>query len=162
VVASIIDTPPTRETPQEPVPTADEDFDDNFDIFAGAGEYVGIEIDENEDDAETTSHRAPPHAPEVPSSLPQRWIAMDEPEHAPQSKPQIPLPVPKPEVATVAPDQEVEEQPIRLAPLESSSVPSIKQLLDMHDAADKYEKKLKRKEKKQRKRGGKGKGSDED
>jgi IK cytokine len=80
LAASKTDTSPTKTTPEPPKPTAADDFDDNFDIFAGAGEYTGVEIDDN-DEAEIP----PPHLTEVPSSLPQRWIAMDEPEHVPQA-----------------------------------------------------------------------------
>jgi IK cytokine len=152
---------PTPKTTEQPKSVPDEDIDDSFDIFAGAGEYTGVEIDEHEGTEIATPQ---PTDPKASSSLPQLWIAMDGPEHVPVAKPQLSpqLPIPIPESATVKTDQEVGETPMRLAPLESSGVPSIKELLDIHDAADKYERKLKRKEKKQRKRGGNGKGSDEE
>lgn len=153
--ASNTDTSSAKPTSEPPKPTADEHFDDDFDIFAGAGEYTGVDIDDHKEP------EIPPSQPtEESHSVPQRWIAMDEREQASQATTSR-LPIPIPENAKEA-DQEVEEQPSRLAPLESSAVPSIKELLDMHAAADKYEKKLKRKEKKQKKRGGNGKGSDND
>jgi len=157
LATSNTDTSPAKPTPEPPKPTADEDFnfDDDVDIFAGAEEYTGVDIDEHEEP------EIPSQPTEVSHSVPQRWIAMDEHEQVPQATTSH-LPIPIPENVNVEADQEVEEQPTRLAPLESSAVPSIKELLDMHAAADKYEKKLKRKEKKQKKRGGDGKGSDDD
>lgn len=156
LAASGMDTSPTKTIPEHQKPTLDENLDDNFDIFAGAGEYTGVEIDENEE-----AKVASPHVTEESSLLPQRWIATDEPEHVPQARFQVSAQLP-PEDAKVAADEEVEERPMRLAPLETSAVPSIRELLEMHDATDKYEKKMKRKEKQQRKRGGKGREDEDD
>lgn len=145
----------TKIIPRQHQPPVDEGFDDNFDIFAGAGEYTGVDIDENEE--ATIS----PHKIEEPASLPQRWIAMDDSEQLLQAKPEV-SPIPVPEDTKIASEQD-QEVAMRLAPLETSAIPSIKELLEMHDAADKYDKKMKQKEKKQRKRGGnKGKASDDE
>lgn len=133
----------------------EEGFDDNFDIFAGAGEYTGVDIDENEEAKVESPHKI------EESSLPQRWLAMGDSEFPvkPHVSTQSPIPVPEDTKTAAEQDQEVAK---RLAPLESSAVPSIKELLEMHDVADKYDKKMKQKEKKQRKRGGKGKASDDE
>ena len=133
--------------------------DDDFDIFAGAGEYEGIAIDDDEvaeeegglkarDSSETEQERQTLVAP-------RRWVETDEP--LPDTKPNIPLPLPstRPESRSPRPiergsdnEEEAERRTTRLVPLASSALPSIKDLLAMDQAAQTYEKRKKRKEKK--------------
>ena len=157
--------PPTNK--MVPAPTSFErlkppDINEDFDIFAGAGDYTGVEIDDEEELDEEATRNSSAHntvvetAETSSTSMPLgRWIAVDD-EPAQILPGRLPLP-PQPtpvesKEETEALDKE-EEKPMRLAPLESSAVPSVKDLLAMDDAAIKYEKKQKRKEKK-RKRGG--------
>ncbi|KAF9047023.1 hypothetical protein BDZ89DRAFT_1058082 [Hymenopellis radicata] len=102
--------PPSASEPEPP---------DDFDIFADAGEYEGLDVgdDSDEDSPEPgTSAR----------SLP----------------PRDPLPT-----DDDGGQEEEEDVPMRLVPLEGSSVPSIKDLLALDQAAGSAGKKRKRKEK---------------
>lgn len=141
--------------------TGSKDIDEDFDIFAGAGEYTGVEIDDDDEEInENRSQKNVRHDGDQPATsiLPQKhWIAMDdELGEIPQTRQIIP---PPPTNSQPDEDQETEEKLLRLAPLESSAVPSIKDLLEMDNAAGKYERKQKRKEKKSKKKG-KGAASD--
>lgn len=149
---------PAPENGKPSKPSGFEDIDEDFDIFAGAGEYTGVEIDD--DDGENDENRSETYvghdrAELLPSTLPQRrWIAMDdELERLPPAKLIQPLQSTPPTDSRPDEAQETVERPMRLAPLESSAIPSIKDLLDMDDAANKHDRKQKRKEKKSRKRG---------
>ncbi len=142
-----------------------KDIDEDFDIFAGAGEYTGVEIDDDDEGInENRSQKNVGHDGDqrATSILPQKhWIAMDdELGEIPPTRQIISL-RPPPTDSQPDEDQETEEKPTRLAPLESSAVPSIKDLLEMDDAAGRYERKQKRKEKKSKKTG-KGAASDGD
>ncbi|KAJ7170493.1 hypothetical protein C8R43DRAFT_1103367 [Mycena crocata] len=144
----------------------DGDAPDDFDIFAGAGEYEGIDLGE-EDDEENTGEakksdnreledgEEPPDLSRV--AVPGKWFQEDELDPVPSTS-KLPLP---PMVANQRPpaDEEEEEEmehPTRLVPLSSSALPSIKDLLAMDKAANSSEKRKKRKDKK----GGKDDGDD--
>ncbi|KAF8906267.1 RED-like protein N-terminal region-domain-containing protein [Gymnopilus junonius] len=145
--------PPTLTAPSAP-PESEEPVNDDFDIFAGAGEYEGITLDDDNED-----HDGRPQAPDtsepkdelLTSTAPRRWIETDEP--LPETRPRIPFPSAPRNSASLPPEQlgsddEGEQRPIRLVPLASSTLPSIKDLLAIDKAAESYDRKKKRKEKK--------------
>ncbi|KAJ6515058.1 hypothetical protein C8R47DRAFT_1173022 [Mycena vitilis] len=151
-------------SPSTPLPLED-DVPDDFDIFAGAGEYEGIDLgdEEEEEDKETGKPDNPDLEDGEEAELaPRKWFEEDEPEPQPSTS-KLPLPLPS---ATSKPpphpvDQGDEDgevsQPTRLVPLASSALPSIKDLLAMDKAANSSEKRKKRKDKKKS-----GKDDDED
>ena len=124
--------------------------EDDFDIFADAGEYKGVEFGSDDDNEESeTGHERSPHpepkvtSAEVPPS--KGWFddaAEPEPQvQPPQTPAEQPTPVPEVGVETE------EEQSARLAPLTSSAIPSIRDFLAMDEAVEKEEKRKARKEK---------------
>lgn len=140
--------------------------EDEFDIFAGAGEYKGMDLgsDDDSDEGSATGHERPPRpGPTVASaegvSAPPRkgWFDDDAkaeapgPEASPPSPPPASQPAPVPEAGMEAEEEEL----VRLAPLNTSAMPSIRDFLAMDEAAEKEEKRKARKEK----RKGKSKGS---
>ncbi|KAI0061049.1 hypothetical protein BV25DRAFT_1917314 [Artomyces pyxidatus] len=145
---------PAPQIVAEPEPEPAEDFD----IFAGAGEYEGIKVDSDED---SESERPSPRpAEDVPPPLPRRgWFDGDDEEPAPPPPDSVHVKSTSrsPRALPDERDAEEEEQPVRLMPLASSAVPSIRDLLAIDDAA---EKKKKWKEKKEKKGKGKGGGGD--
>lgn len=164
---------PTQKTASTPALQVHEpeSLDDDFDIFAGAGEYAVIDIDEDEDEGgsaqpKLTHDKTDVEEGEVAAPAPRRgWFDDEEREPILPPKPaddQIQAPKISAVATSIQPaqsDEEMEDdRPMRLAGLESSTVPSIKDLLEMDDAAARYEKQQKRKEKKKKK----AKGDDED
>ncbi|KAA1470303.1 hypothetical protein DENSPDRAFT_928771 [Dentipellis sp. KUC8613] len=150
--------------PPEP---ADEPIDEDFDIFAGAGDYEGLDLGEDdEEEGEVDQHSSqaekPPSAAE-PSPMPpsagtrRNWFN-EKPEESPPAQTETPDPStsqtkPAPSPPTLEEGEE-EEEPTRLVPLSSSAVPSIRDLLAMDEAAEKDKKRKERKEKKKGKGGG--------
>jgi hypothetical protein len=127
-----------------------ETVEEDFDIFADAGEYQGVEFGSDDDDNDSeTGHDRPSHPAPIAESMsvpPSRgWFddaAEPEPEaQPPQTPAEQPTPVPE---AKVDGD---EEQPARLAPLTSSAMPSIRDFLAMDQVVEKEEKRKARKEK---------------
>jgi IK cytokine len=151
--SSLMPPPPIPEAKPE-VPEIEEPIDDDFNIFADAGEYEGIGDDDDDDDdvprvARETKERDEPSS----STAPQRWIPSNETEPL-RTKPSIPPPSdistrsPPSSHKVVSEDEAENEQSMRLVPLSSSAVPSIKDFLAMDQAAGSYDKKKKRKNKK--------------
>jgi IK cytokine len=155
-----------RPAPVEHKPIQPElEEEDDFDIFAEAGEYKGMEYgsDDDSDEGSEKGHEGPPRPgssvaqAEGVSAPPRRgWFSDDkgkepEPEASPPSPPPTDQPPPVPEAGVEA----EEEQLARLAPLNSSAMPSIREFLAMDEAVEKEEKRKARKEK----RKGKNKGS---
>ncbi|KAF8216599.1 hypothetical protein K438DRAFT_1559074, partial [Mycena galopus ATCC 62051] len=139
----------------------EDDMPDDFDIFADAGEYEGLDLgDEDEEDGVVARKRDDPELEEGEESAPQprQWFADDEPP-VPSSTSKLPLP-PVPEKSPPRPVDEEEEgevEQMRLVPLASSALPSIKDLLAMDEAANSSKKWKKKKDKKK----GKGDGDDD-
>ena len=143
--------------PTRPIQT--EIREDDFDIFADAGEYKGVEVESDDDDDDKgpeASHKRPPHArPSVTSAddasaLPRGgWFDDDAAEPEPEPEPEAPPQKAPTEQPAPAPDArvEAEEQPTQLAPLTSSAMPSIRDFLAMDEAVEKEEKRKARKEK---------------
>jgi IK cytokine len=152
--------------PPPPIPTKaqvkpktseqEEPIDDDFNIFADAGEYEGIDIGDDDDDDDEivpkVTRKREEKEESSSSTAPQRWIP-DETEPS-STKPSIP---PLSKVTTQSPpsshkvaseDEAEDDQPMRLVPLSSSALPSIKDFLEMEQAAGSYDKKKKRKGKK--------------
>lgn len=115
--------------------------DEDFDIFAGAGEYEGLDLGDDNDEG---TAEAPPPVPPSKSSQPGRWFLDDEPELPPLQPPKIPA-----HLLQKSSDENADndERSTRLVPLASSALPSIQEFLAMDDAVAKAEKKRKRKEK---------------
>ncbi|KAL1685057.1 RED-like protein N-terminal region-domain-containing protein [Schizophyllum commune] len=187
--ASTSVTPAPAPQPSKRKESSPEPIPEDFDIFAGAGDYEGIPDEEDASDREGAPPRSGSAEPgEVPAperrgdgaepnemqgvesttepSIPRaRWFNDGEPrEPVLPPRPATPpaLKVLKGKQKAVVPaagveDGEVqsdEETPARLAPLESSAVPSIKDLLAMDEAREALEKRQKRKEKKKKGTGG--------
>ncbi|KAI9458107.1 RED-like protein N-terminal region-domain-containing protein [Russula earlei] len=137
---------PIRQSPDE----------DDFDIFADAGEYKGLEFgsEDDTDDGSGADQRTRPHpeplvaSPEDEPAQPRKgWFGDEAQPEAPEEVPPQaatgvnPSPTPKAEVDAN------EEQPGRLAPLSSSAMPSIHDFLVMDEVMEKEEKRKARKEK---------------
>ncbi|KAF8659829.1 hypothetical protein AX16_001714 [Volvariella volvacea WC 439] len=179
----------TASTSKLPPPVAEpEPIDEDLDIFADAGDYDDLlSADESGSDAEEKKSREKAKdsksSEEPPTtSLPARnWFSTeDDEEYIPRPfKPASPGPSasapgagsssdPKgrgteleegEEQQGQNQDQEEEEQLVRLQPLASSALPSIKDFLAMDEAAEAAERKKKRKEKNKKKAGGGEEGS---
>ncbi|KAL5513155.1 hypothetical protein ACEPAH_3553 [Sanghuangporus vaninii] len=190
--------------PLRPVPASTpepEPLNEDFDIFAGAGEYEGIDLgDDDEDDSvngDSSRERksdspSETHSPEVSRQeqterrddeqqnepRPNRkWIEDgEELDKSPSTPPDRRLPIhadakgkhrattphlDEPPSSDVHSEHEVEpdskpESISRLAPLASSSIPSIQDILAADAAREAEEKRKARKEKQKNKRGGGG------
>lgn len=137
----------------------DPEPEEEVDIFAGAGEYNGLDSDDDEDmdgeDEHPTTHKTDVlEAGEErdPPKVPHRWIEVDDPGPAPV-QPNLLSSTLKSHSSAPGPEEQDEdvdeaEQPVRLVPLASSALPSIKDFLAMDDAAGSSKKRRKRKDKK--------------
>ncbi|KAK1221073.1 C-24(28) sterol reductase [Marasmius sp. AFHP31] len=155
------------------VPEPDPEIPDDFDIFADAGDYEGVDLGDDDDDEgesrpkEEKEREQNDLAPTNPKLKPGRWFADDDDDEEmnKEETSTAPLPSATPDVSgTVvsiqhqpqADDEEGqldEEEPTRLVALSSSTLPSIKDFLAIDEAAEKAEKKKKRKEKQKNKQG---------
>ncbi|GBE86526.1 hypothetical protein SCP_0904050 [Sparassis crispa] len=168
--------PSVPESGSEPIP-------EDFDIFADATEYTGIDLDEDEDSDSETQGKIKEEGrrefeEDEEQSVPFRreWFETEEDEQPPSPKPGVdhavttkpPLPntsrfpttgSPVPAVPEFEEGEEEEtEAPVRLQPLASSALPSIRDFLALDSAADKAIKRRARKDKK-REGGGQGGGA---
>ncbi len=158
--------PSTAVTKPPPEP---EPVDEDLDIFADAGEYTGVDLgDSDEEDKPGTSAPARDAGEEgevqedgVPR--PRKWLATSDDEreegraasHPPErarsdgSRSRSGSPQRRPEEdGELQDEEEEEERPMRLQPLASSVMPSIKDLLAMSEEAEKADKRRARKDKK--------------
>lgn len=141
--------PPASSKPSTPPPE-----DEDFDIFAGVGDYEGVDLgDSSDEEGETRSGRVQDEA--APAQMPGKrgWFDDPEPEE-PIAEAEPPKPVAQSSSAQV-PDEameedreEEEEKPMRLQGL--SSTASIKDMLAIDEALAKEEKRRARKEKKKK------------
>lgn len=142
--------------PPEPEPEPEpEPIPEDFDIFAGAGEYEGIDLgDDDEDDGageeKTPEINVPPEPPVVPRG---GWF---DTEYQDKDMPPQPNTTeshvktnPSPPLSPAHDEDEAPEQVVRLVPLQSSAIPSIRDLLAMDDAQGN------RSKRKDKKKGGK-------
>ncbi|KAH7907476.1 RED-like protein N-terminal region-domain-containing protein [Hygrophoropsis aurantiaca] len=150
--------PPSAPEAEEPPP-----LDEDYDIFAGAGAYEGIDLgesDESDHEAGPSKLKSPEavqdegHSP--PTALPPKngWFADDEEPAASALVPAVP-PADDADVPMApanAEDEPDSEQLVRLQPLESSALPSIRDFLAMDQAAEAREKRKARKEKQKKKK----------
>ncbi|KAK7025231.1 hypothetical protein R3P38DRAFT_1064385 [Favolaschia claudopus] len=136
------------------LPPEEEDIADDFDIFAGVETYDGLDLGDDDDDDE-----APPRKPGTTEleegeeqTVPRKWFDEEEPKPVASSS-KLPLPPPppppdKPPSRPIEEDEEEDAEQMRLVPLASSALPSIKDLLAMDAAANpanKWKKKQKKK-----------------
>ncbi|KAG5647874.1 hypothetical protein DXG03_007798 [Asterophora parasitica] len=145
--------PPIPASKPKPAELVPEPLGDDFDIFADAGEYEGLALDSDDSDHETKDkdkdklERRPQDAPfSPPATAPRRWIDTGSPEPEP-TKPELLASALKSTSASGPPwkedgeaseneqDEEGEVAPMRLVPLASSALPSIKDFLAMEEAA---------------------------
>jgi IK cytokine len=124
---------------------------DDFDIFAGAGEYTGMNFGDSDDDAPDVPPRDSSTVDAPPESI-RKGGWFDEPEPEAKDEPELQAGAsaipPEGETGEIAPAQDGTEEPERLAPLAGSIIPSIRDILDADDAIGKEEKRRARKEKK--------------
>ncbi|KAF7794279.1 hypothetical protein EIP86_005412 [Pleurotus ostreatoroseus] len=147
--------PPKSEPEPEP---ADEDFD----IFEGAGEYTGIDLGDDDKDDESDGEikddddtdrpqKTTAHEEEAPARG--RWFDTEEPQPELPRRPSTPPPAKShspsaPAEREEGEAEEEEEAPVRLAPLASSSIPSIREFLAMDMETEKQAKRQERRDKK--------------
>ncbi|KAH9066708.1 RED-like protein N-terminal region-domain-containing protein [Lactarius vividus] len=132
---------------RKPSPEPEADFD----IFAEAGEYKGVDLesdDSNDEEPEKSRHKSPRQEPQAENAVvpPRRGWFDDAAEPAPEKQPSpVPAEPPAPEPVEVEAE---DEKGGRLAPLNSSAMPSIRDFLAMDEAEKNAEKRRARKEKK--------------
>ena len=160
--------PKPKATTFEPPAPEPEPLPEDFNIFADAGEFEGLDLgEEDEEDSAQRINKEQSTVDQPSLVIPQRWVAMDEedlPVEPPHNEPSAstsrlpPLESSprSPERNTVSrpPEEDgmaEEKQSTRLRPLESSALPSIKDFLALQEAADAEEQRKKRKEKKKAK-----------
>lgn len=146
---------PTKAQVKPKTPEPEEPTDDDFNIFADAGEYEGIDIDDDDDNDENVSQgtrKTEGNDKSSSSTAPQRWIPDEtEPSSTKSSIPSLPKAAaqsPPSSHKVISEDEAEDDPPMRLVPLSSSALPSIKDFLAMEQAADSHDKKKKRKGKK--------------
>ena len=147
--------PPAQVAPPQSIdPPETDPIDGDFDIFAGAGEYEGFVLDDDDDEAATTHVDNSHEANGLPGDTPAvgQWIDVEEREKfQPSLSPDKAVPPPfLPKIAKPNHEEGEEEDgelPSRLVPLESSALPSIKDFLALGEAVESKEKRQKRKEK---------------
>jgi IK cytokine len=134
--------------------------EDDFDIFAGAGEFEGVDLGDSDDDAPTASSskgKAPDKAI-VPPAGRKGWFDDPDAELVDTSaEVAASMPPNTEEAPATQAAEELEsdaQAPARLAPLASSAIPSVRDILDADDAIGKEEKRRARKDKKKGKSGG--------
>lgn len=129
---------------------------EDFDIFADAGEYKGVDLesdDSDDEEPEKSRHKSPSEAQAGNSIEPPRRGWFDDGAEPEPVKAPVPGPAEQPTPGPVEAEAE-EEQAGRLAPLNTSAIPSIREFLEMDEAVEKEEKRRARREK----RKGKSKG----
>lgn len=161
-------------------------IDDDFDIFADAGEYTGVDLGDDDEDEDSDMAVDKPSRP--PRSPQRERSPLHEPDDEPRTKwfdlDDEPKPIPQPpshpadssdsnppqkshpgdehgsdkeDETKDRQDEDMDSQePIRLVPLTSSAMPSIKDILAMDDQVKKEDKRKARKEKKKGGGGGGG------
>lgn len=157
---------PEQSSSAPAAPVVDEDFD----IFGDVEEYKGLEIDDegSGEDQEKPAKRKPITEPSTesldapPPPLPKKWFNDLNDESGPSVAGPSTLRSKSIEAQELEPPEkeggeEIEgpEEPVRLAPLASSTVPSIKDLLALDAQAEAAAKRKARKEKKKNKEAGK-------
>ncbi|KAF9512894.1 hypothetical protein BS47DRAFT_1022328 [Hydnum rufescens UP504] len=162
---TIVTVPPVPPTlPSATIPQDDSDTD----IFAGAGDYEGLDLDDEDEGAGDPPVGGTLSGEDVRLGLVRpRWFGEDGDEALPNvnSIPAIAMPRSKspspgpsrPQAAKQADDAEDRDsssQTVRLQPLATSALPSIKDLLEIDKAAEVHEKKKARREKNKAKSGG--------
>lgn len=139
-------------------PLAQEEPDDDLDIFAGVGDYEGVDLggSDDDDDQKPSLGDANREIEELPGVPLKKGNWFDEPSSP--SPPPMPAPsTSKGKAPEEGPASDEETGPLRLVPLESSDIPSIREFLEMDAEAEKLEKRKARKEKNKGKGDGEGK-----
>ena len=141
----------TASTSLLPKPIQPGPVEDDFDIFADAGEYKGVEVgsDDDSDQGSEVRREKPPHPEPLVEdvSAPPRRGWFDDAEIPGPEAPPSPTPAEQPARIPEADVEAEGEQLTQLAPLSSSAIPSIREFLAMDEAVEKEEKRKARKEK---------------
>ena len=169
-------TTTTTASPAPPVPSsvAISLDDSDIDIFAGAGDYEGLDLSDD-DDGDANARRPAPLEDETQRDVPMpRWFDDDDIELPPKvaqttlatTKPKAKSPSPGPSRLNAprtsdGAEEDASPRLVRLQPLATSTLPSIKDLLEIDKAAEALEKKKARKEKNKAKSGAGGAGTGE-
>lgn len=159
--------------PPRPLLPDPEPIDDDVDIFADAGEYTGIDLGDDDDESDGEVKKRP-HDEDTDQSRDEdaeqppptgQWFATDDGDRAARASSSKSEAPPEPAYAKASPphsfgpppealedgEEEEDERPMRLQPLASSALPSIRDLLEMDSAAGKKDKWRAKKEKKKEK-----------
>ncbi|TFK29697.1 hypothetical protein FA15DRAFT_663864 [Coprinopsis marcescibilis] len=134
----------------------EQTLDEGFDIFAGAGDYDGLEFDDDEDDGGAQREERSPEPEE--SSGPRKWVFPDD-DDVLSSKPseqthqksldaELPSVLAPPIREDEHDEMDEDDRPMRLVPLSSSVIPDVKELLAMDKASSSWNKNRKKKDKK--------------
>lgn len=160
----VADASPTSFSSKPALP--EDGLPEDFDIFAGAEEYEGIDLGDEDDEDDSAGGKKldntkpdledgwePPTTEPPRPAAPGKWFAEEAESDPPSSSSRLPLPpvLDKHKSLSRPTDEDEEgevEQPTRLVPLASSALPSIKDLLAMDKAANSSDKWKKRKDKK--------------
>ncbi|KAG7445003.1 uncharacterized protein BT62DRAFT_933417 [Guyanagaster necrorhizus] len=136
-----------RKLEPEPEPELPEDFD----IFEGAGEYEGLDVSDDDSGNDISPLRDDTSSPgDALLNRPGGWFNDDlQPPFASQPKSPLdvvlsPTPIPLPSVPDEDEEEDNDDGPVRLEPLENSSLPSIKDFLLMDQSAEKRRKRKKK------------------
>ena len=157
------DEQPPKATSSRPAEPEPEPVDEDFDIFAGAGEYTGLDLGDDDGDAESDTEPgaiADTASQAEPTAVQRKWFDTDEePPTTTNAEPSTSISNPKSQSSTPTPrppshseDPEEGEEPedslTRLMPLSSSM--SIRDILAADAEEEKAEKRRARKEKKKK------------
>ena len=129
---------------------------EDIDIFAGVGDYEGFvgDDDSDEDDSDPARKTKPEHDRDLIQARSSRgWFGDDQDD---ETSGQLPAPTEDatPQLPPVNPTPQVDEEEgaLRLKPLETSALPSIRDFLAMDAAAEKEDKRKARREKRKNKK----------
>jgi IK cytokine len=137
------------------VPASDSAIDDEEDIFADAGEYQGVDLGDSDEEGDTgdlvTSNGVAETTSDQPSVMRRGWFE-GEPTPPPTTHTVPVAEMEEGETLDVPStgDMEAEEPPMRLQPLASSALPSVRDMLAADEALEKEEKRRERKEKRKK------------
>ncbi|KDQ19192.1 hypothetical protein BOTBODRAFT_28680 [Botryobasidium botryosum FD-172 SS1] len=149
--------PPNPVLRPPPPPAQEEAPDEDFDIFADVGEYEGIDLGGSDDEDGAARRPDLDRAAEVASNDPPKKMNWFDDPPSPSPPPAVLPPVLQPKASAADDGVHADEDagPMRLAPLEDSEIPSIRELLEMDAEAGKEQKRKARKEKNKNKAEGK-------
>ncbi|KAJ3527767.1 hypothetical protein NM688_g8083 [Phlebia brevispora] len=147
--------------PAPPPPAEPEPEEEDIDIFAGVGEYTGIDLGDDDDEPSEGEVSDRPDEPSDVATAREEpltrapWFDTED-EHEPSRRPSTPPPASKsksPSEPPLAPAEDLEEGEeqeahAHLVPLASSAIPSIREFLAAEEEKEKREKRKAKRDKK--------------